>query len=124
MRSGRSKISYPLRKQVRVVCRLARKVTVRCCAEQRPEICPRMIRSAHGTPRVTRSGRTARASQRFVRIHATGLPVDRSSTCAPPLNALMRGWEQVLAHYAGVGIMPDAALIPSEAKDWAFTYSA
>ncbi len=28
------------------------------------------------------------------------------------------------AHYAGVGIMPDAALIPSEVKDWAFTYSA
>src|SRR5260370_41441461 len=48
MRSGRSKISDPLRKQVRVVCRLARKVTVRCFAEQRLEICTRMIRSAHG----------------------------------------------------------------------------
>ncbi len=29
MRSGRFKISYLLREQVRVVCRLARKVTVR-----------------------------------------------------------------------------------------------
>jgi hypothetical protein len=39
-------------------------------------------------------------------IQATGLPVDRSSTWAPPPNALMRRSEQVLAHYAGIGIMP------------------
>jgi hypothetical protein len=83
-----------------------------------------VIGDAHGSPRTLRPLRIARLSQPFVWIQATGLRVARSSTCAPPLNALMRACEQVLAHYAGVGIMPDAALIPSEAKDWAFTYSA
>jgi hypothetical protein len=43
--------------------------------------------------------RIARASQWSVWIHARGLRVERSSMCAPPLNALMRGCEQVLAHW-------------------------
>jgi hypothetical protein len=68
--------------------------------------CPGVIRLAHPSPRIPRFPRTAWVSQRFVWTHATGLRVLRSRTCAPPLNALMRGCEQVLAHYAVIQIMP------------------
>src|SRR3546814_958813 len=71
-------------------------MAVRGRTQQRGEVGAGMIGDAHRPS----SGPFAkvRASQPFVSVHAMVEPSARSTTWAPPPNALMRGLEQVFAH--------------------------
>src|SRR3546814_7180509 len=73
-----------------------RQIAVRGSTQQRVEVGAGMIGDAHRPS----SGPFAkvRASQPFVSVHAMVEPSARSTTWAPPPNAMMRGLEQVFAH--------------------------